>query len=259
MVSRRPLRAVAILVVLAASGAAQPAEETEGAASAGTRVAELSRSLEQQARELFLSVSGGTSASEPLLLHAHNFMGAARSFAHLVADVPQDAELLRLSFSLLERESELLAPLLPGVVKEGAFASVASLMDAIDAQLIGVASSPDEEDSTRPRITLETDGWHGNLLDRFLRVTGSLEGVGLERCDAVITDSRNHIAWSEEDVVREIDAHYRARPWQRPEPAKIRFSLRLPADRFADGANFITFTLTDGDGRQAVDTVAVGK
>jgi hypothetical protein len=260
MVSRNPPSLAVILVL----SAAEPLLAADGGAPAGVaapanRIAELSRSLEQQAHELFLALSGRAAAGESLLLHAHNFMGAARSFSHLAVESPRDAELLRLSFSLLRRESELLLPQLPEESRDGAFGSISVTLRDLDALLLGIEGTAAEEDPERPRVTLESDGWHGNLLDRFIRVKGTLEGVDLERCDVVITDAKNGVAWSGEDVLREIEAHYRARAWQREETAKIRFSIRLPADRFAEGPNFITFTLTDGDGRQAVDTIAVGK
>ena len=224
------------------------------------RIVELSRTLETQVYQLFVALSRQPGAAESLLLHAHNLLGATKSFADIARDPEENAEFISLSLSLLAREASLLEPLLPEAPRANLWPAISSTIATVAEMVGGMAVSPSstEDDPSQPRIEITNDGWHGNILDRSLRVSGRMEGIDLKSCDIVITDAQNRIVWSQRDQIGEIEAYYLARPASRARRVTIKLSIRIPSDALTDGGNFITFRLVDSEGRQAFDTVSAG-
>ena len=259
---KRVLRGLVLLTVLPAAGELPvPGEPHPPPGLTAEQRAEIvgqAEGLEERIFDLFVNLSRDPDASDSLLLHSHNVVGAARSFAH-IARQEGTFEFLTLSHSLLKREAELLEPHLAGhaAAWQPVMAKIASLGLALDR--LRSDSPEDGQDEDRPRIELENTRWHGNMLDRFVRIRGRLSGVTLEECDVVITDSENRVVSELNDHVKEIDAFYRRDPDTREQRSTIPFSARFSADLLAEGENFITFRLRDARGRRAVNTVTIGK
>src|SRR5262245_39544907 len=138
-----PILTASVLATLACGGASAAASDVGVPAHA--------RSLETAAFELFTALTRGEpKASESVLLHAHNLLGAARSFAHLTNDRGADRELLALSFTLLSKEAQLLEPLLPESARTRSWPGVAKAIADLRAALDelppeGAAGSPPAE------------------------------------------------------------------------------------------------------------------
>lgn len=243
-------------LLLSAAAMAQPAPEPP------PNLEELSHNLESQVFDLFAELSRTDEPSANTLLHAHNLLGAAKSFADLASDEGPDREFLALSFALLQQESRLLFPLLSREQQGRPWSEIQSTLDALDALVAEpheLAAPAESDDVSRPRVELLNDGWHGNMLERFVRIKGKLHGTTLKQGDLIITDGRNRVVWEGRDQIRQIADYYQSKPWTRSEYVTIRFSIRIPGERLEDGENFITLRLSDESGRESLGTVAVGK
>lgn len=254
-----------LLLTAFASGPQALAVDPGAVTQDRARIAELAGTLEVHARDLLRSLDKGGRPAR-LLSDADHLLEASRSFADLARSPSSDRDYLVMSLRVLQEEWAPLSSELPDDVRARLLAPIDDLLKEL-APLVARAAADTQEatgssrtdDPGAPRLSLASDGWHGPVLERYLRIKGKATGIDLQQIDVVVTDARNRVVYSGEDVQPEIAAHYRTRPFTHGQRTSVTFSLRFTGDMLAKGENFITFTVVDESGRSEDQTIAAGK
>lgn len=131
-----------------------------------------------------------------------------------------------------------------GTVREH-FSDLVRAFGQLD-DIVRRASAPDPSSALGGR--LQISNWRGSGTDRYVTVTGVVEGVDLIKADVVVTDRDGNIMWRDHDIVPAIASHYRSNPSDRGRVVRIPFEIELQASGLPRDAHSASVRVFDDHG-----------
>lgn len=116
----------------------------------------------------------------------------------------------------------------------------------------GGYEEPEEPPAPDPagalELTLASDGWHGNVFDRYTRLSGQFTGLSLRQADLIVTDAQGYSLWHRNNAFPEIQQFYATNKFIRASVVTIPFNQKFYLKWVPPDAAWIYVRLRDAQG-----------